>query len=916
MKPSLALSLLASACLAAVSPCSFASASGVVISQVYGGGGNSGATLKNDFIELFNAGSAPVALNGWSVQYASSTGSSWQVTPLPGIALQPGQYLLVQEAMGAGGTTSLPAPDATGTIALSASSGKVALVSSTTALSGALPSGASLVDLVGFGTANGFEGGGAVPALTNTTAALRNDSGCTDSDSNAADFAAAAPAPRNSSAALHSCGGGVGVNASIMQIQGSGSASPLAGQAVTTRGVVTRVNNNGYFLQDPVGDGNAATSDGLFVFTGTAPTVVAGQLVEVKGKVVEFNTGAAGNADTLVHTVTELSNVTAQSVLGSGYSIAPTPVTLPEAVNDELERYEGMLVTIQTPLTVSQNYFLGRYGQLTLSAEGRMETPTNRYRAGSAEAIAMAAANARRRIVLDDGTGLQNPNPIPYIGADNTVRAGDTVDHLTGVVDYGLATSSSAGAGDYKLHPTVAPVFTRANPRSTQPPLVGGNVRVASFNVLNFFTTLNDGSNTCPPSNTADDCRGANSAAEFTRQRDKIVAAMAALNADAIGLMEMQNNGSTAVQNLVDALNARVGAGTYAVVPTPAGGAGSDAIKVAMIYKPATLSRVGSALSDTNPVHNRPPLAQTFAAANGERFSLIVNHFKSKGSCDSATGGNVDSGDGQGCWNALRLQQGQALRSFVATVQAQAGDSDVVLVGDFNAYAKEDPIVAFTDAGWVDQIGRFNDSGANFGYSYVFDGAAGRLDHALATPSLSAQVTGAVEWHINADEPLVIDYNTEFKPQDLYTPTPYRSSDHDPVVMGLSLVRRISGDGRGTLGGTPGDDIITGGSGAQTISGGTGRDVFVYTSLRDGGDVITDFAPGTDRLDLSALLATLGVAVNQAMPGGYVRLIDTGAGVSVQIDADGSAGAAAPRALVTLAGLKVSMLVPSRDLGL
>ena len=789
MKPSLALSLLA-ACFAAASPCSFASASGVVISQIYGGGGNSGATLKNDFIELFNAGAAPVSLSGWSVQYASSAGSSWQVTPLPAVMLQPGQYLLVQEAMGAGGSASLPAPDATGTIAMSASSGKVALASSTTALSGAVPSGAQLVDLVGFGSANGFEGSGAVATLSNTTAALRNDSGCTDSDSNATDFAAGAPAPRNSSAALHPCGGGTGVAATIMQIQGSGSTSPLAGQAVTTRGVVTRVNNNGYFMQDPAGDGNPATSDGIFVFTGSAPTVSVGQLVSVSAKVVEFNTGAAGNADTLAHTVTELTNVSAQTVLGSGYGIAPTPITLPETTDGDLERYEGMLVTIQAPLTVSQNYFLGRYGQLTLSAGGRLEAPTNRYRAGSADAVAMADANARRRIVLDDGSTQQNPSPIPYIGADGTVRAGDTVNNLTGVIDYGLVTSSSAGAGDYKLHSTVAPVFTRANPRTTQPPSVGGTVRIASFNVLNFFTTLNDGTNTCPPSNTAGDCRGANSAAEFTRQRDKIVAALAAINADAVGLMEIQNNGSTAVQALVDALNARVGAGTYAVVPTPAGGAGTDAIKVAMIYKPATLRRLGAAMADTHPVHNRPPLAQAFVDVNGERFSLIVNHFKSKGGCDDATGGDVDSGDGQGCWNARRLQQGAALRDFVSRVQAQAGDTDVVLVGDFNAYAKEDPIVAFTDAGWVDQIGRFNDSVAGFGYSYVFDGAAGRLDHALATPSLSAQVTGAVEWHINADEPSVIDYNTEFKPQDLYTPTPYRASDHDPVVLGLRLVKR------------------------------------------------------------------------------------------------------------------------------
>jgi hypothetical protein len=444
---------------------------------------------------------------------------------------------------------------------------------------------------------------------------------------------------------------------------------------------------------------------------------------------------------------------------------------------------------------------------------------------------------------------------------------------------------------------------------------VGGNVRVASMNVLNYFTTLNDGSHTCPPSNTASDCRGANSAEEFTRQRDKIISALAGIDADVVGLLEVQNNGDVTLQNLVDGLNTKVGAGTYALVPAPAGATGTDAIRVAMIYKPGRLTRVGNSLADTNPIHNRPPLAQTFAAANGERFSVVINHFKSKGGCDGAGAGDTDAGDGQGCWNARRLQQGEALRNFVATVQAQAADDDVVLLGDFNAYAKEDPIVAFTDTGWTDEIEHFMEAG-HFGYSFVFDGTAGRLDHALASPTLAAQVVGANEWHINADEPSVLDYNLEFKPQDLYTPTPYRSSDHDPVVLGLNLVKRIDGTGRGSLIGTAGDDRITGGSGAQTITGGAGRDVFVYTSMRDAGDTITDFLPGTDRLDLSGLLASIGYAGGNAIGDGVVRLVDTAAGVSVQIDIDGNAGPAVARALVTLRGVRAADLVASRDLGL
>ena len=169
---------------------------GIVISQVYGGGGNSGATLKNDFVELYNGTLADIPLTGWSVQYASSAGTSWQVTPLTG-TLQSGHYYLVQEAQGSGGSVPLPLPDVIGTIAMAAGSGKVALVSSATALSGSCP--AAVVDFVGFGSsANCFEGSGPTTTLTNSTAAIRKDGGRQDTDQNAADFATGAPSPRNS----------------------------------------------------------------------------------------------------------------------------------------------------------------------------------------------------------------------------------------------------------------------------------------------------------------------------------------------------------------------------------------------------------------------------------------------------------------------------------------------------------------------------------------------------------------------------------------------------------------------------------------------------------------------------------------------------------------------------------------------
>jgi predicted extracellular nuclease len=584
----------------------------------------------------------------------------------------------------------------------------------------------------------------------------------------------------------------------IYTIQGSGSSSPLAGASVTTSGVVTKVNNNGFYLQDPVGDGNPLTSDGIFVFTNTAPTVTAGQAIVLSATVSEFNTGAATNAATLARTLTELVNPTGIAVTGTG-TITPTPVTLPLLNADDLERYEGMLVTITTPLTASQNFFQGRYGQVTLSAGGRLFKPTNLHPAGSPAALALQDLNRRASIMLDDGTSAQNPNPTPFLAADNTLRAGDTLPSgITGVIDFGLATSSNTGLAMYRIHPTVAPVFTRSNARTAVPPAVGGNIKVASFNVLNFFTTFTNGQTADGQSGqgcslgasvSAANCRGADDLAEFNRQRAKIVAAMAAINADVFGLMEIQNNGNVAAQNLVDALNAAVGAGTYAVAPLPAD-TGTDAIRVAIIYKPATLSPYGAAMSDTSAIHNRPPLAQTFSANNGERFSVVVNHFKSKGSCPGDSSLDDDQNDGQGCWNDRRKQQSQALLAFIGSVQAAAGDPDVMVIGDLNAYGAEDPINVLTTAGLVNQISRFN----AFGYSYVFDGEAGYLDHALATPSLSVQINSAAHWHVNADEPSIIDYNLEFKQPacatcgpDYYAASPYRASDHDPVLIGVNL---------------------------------------------------------------------------------------------------------------------------------
>lgn len=574
----------------------------------------------------------------------------------------------------------------------------------------------------------------------------------------------------------------------IPALQGTTDTNTANGQTVTMRGVVVAdvqgtTGQNGFYVQDPQGDGNALTSDGLFVFVPSANSawfgfdVVVGDAVQVTGRATEFQG------------MTEIDNVISIVKCGTPAPIAPTLVDLPETTNGELERYEGMLITISETLTVDQNFFQGRYGQVTLSTGGRLYNPTNVYEAGTAQAIALADENARRLIVLDDATSRQNPNPIPYIGADNTLRAGDTTPGLTGVLDFGPINSDS-NIRDYRVQPTQPVSFTRGNQRTAAPEAVGGNAKVASFNVLNYFNGNGQGGG-FPTS------RGANTAAEFQRQRAKIIAAITAIDADVVGLMEMENDGNdqySAAQDLVNGLNAATAPGTYATTAIPTGDPnpdpqllGTDEIRVALIYKPGRVTPVGTPLTSGDPIFSRPPLVQTFQlTSNGARFSVVVNHFKSKGSCpSSAADPNADQGDGQGCWNLQRVQQAQALLSFIDnTVVPAAGDNDLLIIGDLNAYGKEDPIQTLTNAGFVNEIAKF--VGAN-AYSYVFDGQAGYLDHALASSSLDAQVSDVTEWHINADEPSVIDYNTEFKPQDLYAPTPYRSSDHDPVIIGLNL---------------------------------------------------------------------------------------------------------------------------------
>lgn len=679
----------------------------------------------------------------------------------------------------------------------------------------------------------------------------------------------------------------------IYTIQGSGTASPLTGNSVTTEGVVvgdfqSSTNLNGFYIQDRQGDGDSSTSDGTFVFAPNSTNVNVGDVVRLTGTVSEFGEQ------------TQIGNLSALNTVGSG-AITPTAIDLPVTSVSNLERYEGMLVTFPENLTVTENFNLARFGEVLLSADGRLFNPTNSIDPTDIPAsetendennVAASAAqqdlNNRSRILLDDARNTQNPTTIPFLREGNTLRIGDTTTDLTGVLGYGF--------NSYRIQPTVTPEFAATNPRTAAPENVGGNVKVASFNVLNYFN--GDGMGGGFPTS-----RGADSLAEFERQSDKIVSAVAAIDADVVGLIEIENDGDgsqSAIAELVDRLNTSVGAGTYDYIRDPASGVGTDEIKVAFIYQPDSVTPVGEAISDTDAIYNRLPVAQTFVLnSTGETFTPVVNHFKSKGGTGS--GSDADQGDGQGAFNAQRTQQAEALLDFVNGFETSSGDSDVLVIGDLNAYGEEDPIDVLRNGGLVDELGRFTTDP----YSFVFDGQSGRLDHALATSSLNSQVTDVTEWHINADEPRILDYNLEFKGSgqspDLYTPTPYRSSDHDPVIVGINLSSPLKvtsgGNGSDTLNGTSGRDEINGDNGNDTLSGGNGNDSLSGGNgndnllgqvsndtlvggrgddLLDGGlgndiltgdqgsdtfalaagngvDTITDFNDGSDRIRLSGL---------------------------------------------------------------
>ncbi len=789
---------------------------GLVISEVYGGGGNSGATYKNDFIELYNPTAAAISVDGWSVQYRSATGTGpGAVTNLTGSVPPQGHYL-VQEAAGTGGTTDLPTPDATGTIAMGGTGGQVWLSNGTTALTP--PQGnvavAGVVDFVGASSsATSFETAKMTTSPSNTTAATRNASGA-DSDNNSADFTTAAPAPQNGGSVVEPPPGTT--TATIAEIQGTGATSPLSGKTVTTRGVVTAAyptgGLNGFYIQtDGTGGGSDATpgaSDAIFVFgsNGMAANPAIGDFVEVTGPVSEFSgtteiTPAAGG-------VTKLTNTpTGVTALAAAY-----PTT-----EGGREAHEGELVAPTDSFTVTNTYPTNQYAEIGLATGNKpLIAPTEVADAQDAAAIkAVTDDNAARAVTLDDGASINFFNAanqgiaLPWLSKGNPVRVGAKATlHSPVILEYRNNT--------WKLQPTArvtdqgASTATFENTRTQAPEAVPGNLHVATFNVLNFFNTTGvayaAAGHTCTyyddragNHNTVNDCgatgpRGAAEDDDLTRQQTKIVAAINALGADVVSLEEIENsvalgetNRDDALSTLVDALNTAAGSTRWAYAPSPAAGdlpplAEQDVIRTAFIYNPSTVDLVGASkvLVGSAAFSNaREPLAQAFkpkGTADTNAFAVVVNHFKSKGS-------GVDDGTGQGNANPDRVAQAQALVPFANDFAASRGTDKVLLTGDFNSYTQEDPMQVLYDAGY-----KAIESDKPGESTYSFSGLSGSLDHVLANPAAQQMVAGADIWNINSGESVAFEYSrNNYNVTDFYEPNMFRASDHDPEIVGLDV---------------------------------------------------------------------------------------------------------------------------------
>lgn len=545
----------------------------------------------------------------------------------------------------------------------------------------------------------------------------------------------------------------------IGAVQGAGDRSPLVDAVATIDGVVTlRLHGTadaagGVFVQDP-GDNDPSTSDAVFVTGAGVDTLLAGDAVRVTGRVTETDTGRGARLTTI--DAARIDILPARAM--------PAPQRL-DAWPASRESLEGMRVAFDR-LHLDAHDRLETTGRLRASVGEAPWQVTERARPGSDAARALAATQHARRVLLDDSRAGPPDTATPWWSSIASARSGSTLHGLTGVVD--------ERDGAYRVRiDTIGRVTAAPRPPA---PRVGGQLRIAALNVENLFN--GDGAGGGFPTE-----RGARTQAEFDVQLSKQVATIQALQADVVALMELENDGHdarSAEGQLVAALNAGGGAWHGVRHSSPIG---TDEIRVGIVYRSDRVRAVGRAATLTGgpfDTRSRVPLAQAFASSNGGPvFVVVANHLKSKG-CGNAQGLDADQGDGQSCFNPTRVDSAQRLHRWITTDPTRTGATRIALLGDFNAYAQEDPIHWLREAGWRDA---FEVARVEAPYSYVYDGLRGRLDHALLSAEFARELAGAAKWHVNADEPVSLGYRAH--PQG--GRTPWRGSDHDPLVLGFTL---------------------------------------------------------------------------------------------------------------------------------
>jgi uncharacterized protein len=735
----------------------------VVISQVYGGGGNSGATLTNDFIELRNSSDTAVDVTGWSVQYASAAGVTWQVTALSG-TIAAGSYHLVQEAAGAGGTTPLPTPDSTGSIPMSATAGKVALVTTTASLVCTAPAcdtAPGVRDFVGYGGANDSETA-PTAGLSNTTAALR---GAADTDNNAADFTVGSPNPRNSGSTEPPPDPGV-PDLRIADIQGAAHRSPRVGVKVAAvPGVVTARSGNGFWFQDPEPQNtDPATSEGLFVFTSAAPAVAVGDAVAVTGVVAEFRPGGASSANL---TTTELTAPTV-TVTASGQELpGPTPIGTggrvppPSVVEDDATGDVEAAGVLFDPAEDGLDFWESLEGMRLQLDDADVVGPTSGFGelpvvpAGSTVRTARGGILLRatdpnpERVLLDDVLA-----PVPTADVGDRL-AGATV----GVLDYSFA--------NFKLLVTATPTVVSAGlPREVTRPSDDVELAAATFNVEN----LDPGD---PP-------------AKFDALARQVVTNLA--SPDLVALEEVQdntgptNNGVVAADVTLDRFVAAIqAAGGPAYewrqidpVNNADGGEPGGNIRVAFLFRTdrglsfvdrpggtATtptevvagpdgkpqLSLSPGRIAPTDPAWNssRKPLAGEFRWHDKPVF-VVANHFNSKGG-DQPVNGRFQPPTR--VTETQRHAQAGLVHDFVAEIERLHRKAAVVVLGDINDFEFSETADILVAGGVLVDLPRTLTDGER--YSYVFEGNSQVLDHILVSPGLASRKLDYDIVHVNAE---------------------------------------------------------------------------------------------------------------------------------------------------------------------